>query len=78
MRTRILLSVVVIVSLAFSVFSGSTCSGETRVYDRDRNLKYRVDESGRIYDKNWNLKGRQDGDRLYDRNWNRKGHNEKK
>jgi len=26
-----------------------------------------------VYDKNWNLKYRTDGDRIYDKNWNLKG-----
>ena len=32
----------------------------------------------KVYDKNWNLKDRIDGDRIYDKNWNLKGRTKKK
>ena len=43
--------------------------GEQVIYDSSYNPKYRIDESGRIYDNNWKHKGRIDGDRVYDENY---------
>jgi len=40
-----------------------------RVYDKDWNLRYRIKDD-KIYDKDWNLKYRTEGDKIYDKNWN--------
>ena len=48
--------------------------GETKFYDRDWNLKYRMDDRGRIYDTDYNHKGRKQGDKVYDKDYNLKYH----
>jgi len=61
--------------LAFIIFLAvalPSWAGEKRVYDRDGSLKYRVDESGRIYDKDWNRQGQVRDGRVYDKDWNLK------
>ncbi len=42
------------------------------VYDKDWNLKYRVEDNNRVYDRDWNLRYRIEKDRIYDSNWNLK------
>lgn len=43
---------------------------DTRVYDKDQNLKYHI-RNGKVYDKDLNLKYHIRGDKVYDKNQNR-------
>jgi len=72
MNTKIFVMIIITVALGAVGLPGPACSGETRVYDRDGHLKYRVDESGRIYDKDWNRQGQVQDGKVYDRDWNLK------
>lgn len=67
---------------AILLFCLPAAAGEKVIYDRDHNLRYRIDDSGRIYDRGYNrigtvrdgkvygrgykLEYRIDGDRVYD------------
>lgn len=73
---------------ALFLFCPPAAAGEKVIYDRGYNLRYRIDDSGRIYDRDYNRKGtvkdgkvydrgynlkyRIDGDRVYDRNYDLK------
>ena len=69
LNSRVCLAVV---SLGLSLFVGSPSFAGEAIYDRDGNLKYRIEDNGRIYDKNWNRKGRVEGSRVYDEKQNLK------
>ena len=69
MNSRVCL---VIAGLGLSLLIGSPSFAGEAIYDRDGNLKYRID-GNKVYDRNWGLKYRRDGDRIYDRDWNLKG-----
>ena len=45
---------------------------------RGIDLTYRVEDDGSVYDKNWNLKLREDNDRLYGRDWKPEGRIQRK
>ncbi len=82
------LAVLIISAIALLLPGPPAAAGEKVIYDRNYDLRYRIDDSGRIYDKdhnrkgrikdgkvydeNYNLKYRIDGDRVYDRNYNLK------
>jgi len=82
------LIVLIVSAIAFLLSCPPADAGEKVVYDRNYDLRYRIDDSGRIYDKDYNSKGRIkdgkvydenhnlkyriDGDRVYDRNYNLK------
>jgi hypothetical protein len=77
-----------IAGLGLSFLIGSPSFAGEAIYDKDGNLKYRIEDNGRICDRNWNRKGRVegnkvydekqnlkyriDGNKVYDRNWNLK------
>jgi len=67
-----LLAVLIISALAGLSLSLPVGAGEELIYDRDYNLKYRIDGSGRVYDTDWNRKGRVEKDKVYDENYNLK------
>jgi len=54
--------------VTFLLLSGISPAEDLKVYDRDWNLKYRI-EDGRIYDRDWETKGRIQEDGVYDENW---------
>ena len=70
MENRPVLSIVVF--LVFTLCFSIATAGEKVIYDRDHRLKYRIDDSGRIYDRDWNRKGRVEGNKVYDENYNLK------
>jgi len=63
---KILLFLMIMILMALSVAH----TEDVTVYDEERNLKYRVQEDGKIYDKNWNRLGTYKNDRVYNKNWN--------
>lgn len=52
---------------ALLLFCLPAAAGEKVIYDRDYNLRYRIDDSGRIYDRNYNRKGTIKDGKVYDR-----------
>ena len=48
------------------IFFSSSLFAETRIYDNNYKLKYRIKEDGRIYDKDYKPKGRIEDNRIYD------------
>jgi hypothetical protein len=61
------------IMLFLGILSPDIAPGETKLYDERWNPQYRVEDDGRIYDRNWNLRGRIQEGKVYDRNWNVKG-----
>lgn len=57
---------------ALLLFCLPAAAGEKVIYDRDYNLRYRIDDSGRIYDRNYNRKGTIKDGKVYDRDCNLK------
>jgi len=64
------LTVLVIAAIACLPLSPAGAGEKAVIYDRDYILKYRIDDSGRIYDGGYKLKGRIEGDKVYDENYN--------
>jgi hypothetical protein len=66
-----------IILILFAFFS----IAEDKVYDKDYNLKYRIERGPRetkIYDKDYNLKYRIESDgKVYDKDWNLRYRTEK-
>ena len=58
-----------LVHMLIGSFSFITAAEDTKVYDKNYNVKYRV-EGDRIYDKDWNLRYRIKDDKIYDKDWN--------
>lgn len=48
------------------IFFTSSLYAETRIYDNNYKLKYRIKEDGRISDKDYKPKGRIEDNRIYD------------
>ena len=66
------LAVVIIGTIAGLSLSRPVGAGDELIYDRDYNLKYRIDGSGRVYDTDGNRKGRVEKDKVYDESYNLK------
>ena len=69
---REVLTMLIIGTIAGLSLSRPVGAGEELIYDRDYNLKYRIDGSGRVYDTDGNRKGRVEKDKVYDENYNLK------
>ena len=62
-----------IVFFAVISFSSLTLAQEANIYDKNYNIKYRI-ENNKVYDKDWNLQYRIENNKIYDKNWNLKYH----
>lgn len=58
-----------IIFFAVMSFSSLTLAQDIKIYDKDYNPKYRV-ENNKVYDKDWNLQYRIENNKIYDKNWN--------
>jgi hypothetical protein len=61
-----------IIILLLALLLPLVASAEELVFDKNWDLKYRI-EDGRIDDKNWQLKGYLQDGKIYDNQWQLKG-----
>lgn len=64
-------TIIAVVVLLLLAMVTAVFAQDTKIYDRNWNLKYRV-QGDKVYDRNWNLQYRVKNGKVYDRNWSLK------